>query len=56
MPGQLLMAGGPDVEEDELQDVEPWSPEEEGKEMLRAGRQGAVDSTVKREYTQKGYM
>ena len=24
--------------------------------VLRAGRQGAVDSTVKREYTQKGYM
>ena len=31
MPGRVLMAGGPDVEEGELDEVELWGPEEEGE-------------------------
>ena len=30
MPGRPLVAEGPDVEEDELEDVELWGPEDEG--------------------------
>ena len=29
MPGRILMAGGPDVEENELEEVVLWAPEEE---------------------------
>ena len=31
MPGQVLMAGGPDVEEENLETIEMWAPEKENE-------------------------
>ena len=30
MSGQIVLAGGPDVEEEELDEIELWASEEEG--------------------------
>lgn len=30
MPGRVFLAGRPDVEEDDLEEMELWAPEEEG--------------------------
>ena len=42
MPGRILMAGGPDVEEDELDEVELLGPEEggEGTEISESEEEG----------------
>ena len=29
MPGRVLLAGGPDLDEEEMEEVELWAPEEE---------------------------
>ena len=29
MPGQIMLVGGPNVEEEELDEIELWAPEEE---------------------------
>ena len=34
MPGRVLLTGGPDVEEDEMEEVTLWTPvEEEGTDI-----------------------
>ena len=33
IPGQILLAGGPDVEEDDLEEIEVWAPEEGAREI-----------------------
>ena len=32
VPGRVLMAEGPDMEEEDLESIEMWAPEEEGLE------------------------
>ena len=38
MPGRVFLAGGPDVDENDLREVELWAPEKEG-----AGRSGVSE-------------
>ena len=40
MPGRVLLAGGPDLDEDEMEEVELWAPEvEEGSDISKSSEE-----------------
>ena len=40
MPGQVLLAGGPDVDEDDLEEIVLWPSEEESESRESEGEDG----------------